>query len=489
MRIAIAGLSLESASFLPEVLTVADFRATEVEGPTLVERYRGSNTALGGFLAVLEAEGADIVPLLYAEGGAAGCAEDAAFIHYADRIVASLAAVLPVDGVLLHLHGAFATPTRLDPDRELTERVRAIVGRSVPVILALDYHGNLDDSLSAVADGVFGYRLSPHTDQGETGERAARCMVRTVRGEIRPVTAIVKPGVMVPSIASATALRPLADLVAAAAAAGRDDGPVLDVSLFAGFSYADVPNCGFSIVAVADGDRAAAEAAARALSDRVWAARRDLLPRTLWTDLDAGVTEAMNLAVHATRPVVLLEHADRANDSTYVLRALLERGATRAAVPFLWDPEAAAQAASAGVGATVTVRAGGKSSPQAGGPVELNGEVLFAGEKSFKVSGAYSRGKHVDLGTTALLRVGGIIVSLVSIPAFGVDEDPFRIFGLDPMDFRLVVLRSKTHFRAAWETLAERIIIVDTPDWGPADLTTLPFRRVPVEQTFPFNEG
>jgi microcystin degradation protein MlrC len=489
MRIAIAGLSLESASFLPERITEADFRRSESVGEALVARYRGSNTALGGFLAVLEREGAEVVPLLFAEGGAAGSAEDAAFVAYADRICAGLAAALPVDGVLLHLHGAMTTPTRLDPDREMTERVRAVVGRKVPIILALDYHGNLDDSLSALADGVFGYRLSPHTDQGETGERAARCMVRTLRGEIRPVTAIVKPGIMVPSIASATALRPLADFVAEAAAAGSQAGPVLDVSLVAGSSYADVPNCGFSVVAVADGDRAAAEAAARWLSNRVDAARHALLPRELWTDLETGVTQAMTLAERAKKPVVLLEHADRANDSTYVLRALLERGATRAAVPFLWDPEAAAQAAAAGVGATVTVRAGGKSSPQAGGPVELTGEVLFAGEKEFRVSGPYSHGKLVQLGTTALLRVGGIIVSLVSVPAFGVDEDPFIQFGLDARDFGIVVLRSKTHFRAVWEALAERIIIVDTPDWGPADLTTLPYRQVPFERVFPFSDG
>lgn len=486
MRIAVGGLSLESASFLPETIKEEDFRRNEAEGQGLIDRYRGSNTALGGFLAVLEREGAEIAPLLFAEGGAAGSADDAAFVAYADRICAALAAAMPVDGVLLHLHGAMTTPTRLDPDREMTERVRAVVGRKVPVVLALDYHGNLDDTLSHVADAVFGYRLSPHTDQGETGERAARCMVRTLRGEIRPVTAIVRPGVMVPSIASATSLRPLADLVAAAEAAGREAGPVIDMSLFAGFSYADVPNCGFSVVAVADGDRAAAEAAARSLSDRVFAARHELLPRGMVTSLEQGVAEAMALAEHASRPVVLLEHADRANDSTYALRALLERDAQRVAVPFLWDPQAAAEAAAAGVGATVTVMAGGKSSPRAGGPVQLTGKVLFAGEKEFRVSGPYSHGKLVQLGTTALLQVGGVTVSLVSQPAFGVDEDPFIQFGLDARDFGIVVLRSKTHFRAVWEKLAERIIIVDTPDWGPADLTTLPYRQVPIERTFPF---
>src|SRR5690606_15009050 len=113
----------------------------------------------------------------------------------------------------LDLHGAMATPTRLDADRETLERVRAVVGPTVPVMVALDYHANLDAQTIAAATAVFGYHFSPHTDMGPTGERAANCLFRTLRGEINPVSALVKPGVMVPSIFSATGMEPLKSIV------------------------------------------------------------------------------------------------------------------------------------------------------------------------------------------------------------------------------------------------------------------------------------
>lgn len=489
MRIAIAGLSLESVSFLPLHTTLTDFRTTETAGATLVERSRGTNTVCGGFVEVCEREGVEIVPLVYAEAGAAGPATDDAFLHYADRICAGLAEADGLDGVLLALHGAMTTPTRLDPDREIVERVRAVVGRNVPIMLALDYHANIDDQLLRLADAVFGFHFSPHTDIAATGVRAAECMLRTLRGEIRPVCAIAKPGVMVPSIFSATGLAPLSDIVAQSLDMAQTAPRYRDVSVFAGFSYADVPNGGFSVVAVTDGDQSAAEAAAASLSDRIWRERHALMHRDLVMDLQAGIDAAIARAAKAEKPVVLLEHADRLNDSTYVLRELVRRRVRKAAVPFLWDPKAAALAAKAGQGATVTLEVGGHSSERAGGKVTLTGKVLFAGEKEFHVSGPYMHGKLVRLGLTALIDADGILVSLVSRPAFAVDEDPFIQFGLRARDFDIIVLRSKTHFRAVYETLAEAILIVDTPDWGPADLTTLPYRQVPAESIFPFSEG
>ncbi|MGI4810877.1 MAG: M81 family metallopeptidase, partial [Janthinobacterium lividum] len=118
-RIAMGGLMLESVSFLPLLTTLAELRAGEAEGAAMVERYRGTNTIPGGFIAVSEREGADLVPLVFTDGGAAGPATDEAFIAYADRLCAGLLEAGPLDGVLLALHGAMTTPTRLDPDREI----------------------------------------------------------------------------------------------------------------------------------------------------------------------------------------------------------------------------------------------------------------------------------------------------------------------------------------------------------------------------------
>lgn len=485
MRVAIAGFSLESVSFLPQAMSLETFRRAECAGGDIVDRFRGTNKVMGGFLDVLEGAGASVVPLVHTEGGAAGPSSDEAFVHYADRICAGLAAAGPLDGVLLDLHGALTTPTRLDPDREIVERVRAVVGRKVPVMVAFDYHGNLDRSTLEVADALTGYHYSPHVDMGETGARAARLMVRRIAGEIDPVTAIVKPGIMVPSIFSATALRPLADIVAESIAmAGK--GPLLDVSVFAGFSYADVPNCGFSVVAVADRDRSAASHAARALAERLRAERHRLYHDDLVFGLADGVAEAVRRAASSSRPIVLLEHADRMNDSTHVLRELLRQRVARAAVPYLCDPEAARAAMAAGAGAHVRLAVGGRSSDRAGGPVEIEGTVRWAGEKRYRVTGPMARGAPVDLGPTAVIDAGGVVVTVTTAQRTAVDEDCFGQFGMDARDFPIIVLRSKTHFRAVYEPLAEAILIVDTPDWGPADLTTLPYRHVPTDRVFPF---
>lgn len=487
LRVAMGGLMLESVSFLPLLTTLTELRAGEAEGPAMLDRYRGTNTIPGGFIAVCEAEGIELVPLVFVDGGAAGPATDAAFVDYADRICAQLRAAGPLDGVLLALHGALVTPTRLDPDREMAERVRAVVGRDTPVAAALDYHGNIDAHLLELVDAAFGYHYSPHTDIAATGERAATCLLRMMRDGARPAMALRKPGVMVPSIFSATGLAPLAGIVRASVEMARPAPGFLDVSVFAGFSYADVPNCGFSVLAVAD-DPAEAGRVVDALSARIFAERNALLHRDQVLDLHTGVDRAVERASRRPgRPVVLLEHADRCNDSTYVLRELLARGVTGAAVPYIWDPAAAEAAAQAGVGVEVTLDVGGHSSDRAGGPVRLTGRVRFAGVKAYRTTGAYMRGRLVDLGLTAVLDVGGLMLSIVSRPTLTVDEDPFLQFGMAAAEFGIIVLRSKTHFRAAYEPIADSILIVDTPDWGPADLTSLPYRHVDRSRMFPFS--
>lgn len=489
MRVAIAGFCLESVSFLPNPTTLADFRRRESRGQDVIDAHRGTNRVIGGFVKVCEAEGVEMIGIVSSEAGAAAAATDEAFDHYLKEICEGIAKVRDrIDGVLLFLHGAMTTETRTDPDADIVRAVRQVVGPDLPIVLGLDYHGNLDGEILRHCTALFGYHYSPHTDMGETGERAARCMVRLLRGEIKPVMAIVKPGVMVPSIFSATNLHPLADIVAESLELPKRFPRLIDVSVFAGFSYADVPNCGFSVVVVADGDRALAEDVAETLSEAIRGLRHQLYKESLVHGLEAGVALALRKSNSASKPIVLLEHADRLNDSTHILHELYRQNAPKAFVPYLWDPKAAAAAIEAGVGAEVEIKAGGHSSDRAGGPVTLKGRVVFAGEKEFVSTGPVGRGRRVRLGPTAVIEAGGIVVSITSNPETALDEDCFTEFGYKAADFPIVLLRSKTHFRAVWEQAAEEILIVDTPDYGPADLKTLPYKHVPMDRVFPFTD-
>lgn len=477
-RIAIAGLHMECATFLPHVTHRDVFEEGTVRGRDVLERFRGSNTAMGGFLTAIRSAGAEVVPILHSDGGAAGMADQAAVAGYRQEIVEGLAKLRgEIDGLLLHLHGAMVTQDELDPDAMTLNGVRSAVGQDLPIMVALDYHANLDAASIAGATAVFGYRFSPHIDMGATGERAAQCLLRTLAGEIRPAMAISRPGLILPSIFSATDLTPLRHLVAEARQS-EERQDYQDISLFAGFAYADVPNCGASVIAVVDGETAEAEALASDLSNKIAAERAALSAPVPVYSLEEGIERAFEIARTASRPVVILEHADRANDSTYGLRALLPLSdRARIAVPFIWDPVAATVAKAAGEGAEVSLALGGHSAPLAGGPVSVVAKVhAVKPDFAYRGTGQMRAGSEVRVGDTVLLDVDGVEISVTSLSQSAIDFDPFLQFGLNPADFDIVLLRSKTHFRAAWEDFAAEIIIVDTPDYGPADILRLPYR-------------
>jgi microcystin degradation protein MlrC len=172
-----------------------------------------------------------------------------------------------------------------------------------------------------------------------------------------------------------------------------------------------------------------------------------------------------------------------------LLRALLTRDVGRVNVPFLLDAETAAQAHAAGEGAEITVSLAGRTAPETGGPVEAVARVLWSGPKSFTVSGRYQHGSFVDLGLTALIQIGAIRISVVSHFAFAVDGDPFFIFGEKPEDYDVILLRSKTHFRDFYEPMADRILVVDTPDLGPADVRQIPYRQLDTARAHPWSDA
>lgn len=492
LRVAVAGFHIESVSSLPVASTVEDFERVALRSNRIVDELRGTNTVMGGFIDICEHEQVALLPIVHTALGAVGPASDEAVVFYAEEIAAGVRThAEALDGVLLFLHGACWAAFCPDPERYILDVVRRALGPDKPLIVAFDYHGNIDAATLRGATAAFAYRKSPHTDTGDTGRRAARCMVRTLRGEIAPAWAIAKPGVLVPSIFSATSLRPLADIIEEAAFIEQGSARYTDITVMAGFSYGDAHNTGFSVLCLTDGDVSRAQTIADDIARLIHQERHALYRPMAVHGLAEAVDHVQQALLTSTangRPFVLLEHADRMNDSTYLLAELLARGVQKAAVPFLWDAAAAQSAFDAGVGNEVDLQLGGHSSDKAGPTLAVRARVLWAGPLSYRVSGTYMQGMPVDLGLTALLDVQGISVSVVSAFAFAVDGDAFTLFGLRPQDFDLIVLRSKTHFRAFYEPIARDILIVDTPDHGAADLTLLPYRRMDTRAVYPFHD-
>lgn len=480
MRIAIAGFWLESVTFLPDTTDIAEFEVSAKRGQDVITGFAGTATPQGGLIDVLTEAGAELVGITDAGVGAAAAASEAAYDKYVGEIITGLKALAgQIDAVAIHLHGALATPANRKADASVLQAVRAAVGPDVAIACPMDYHANLAPESLEAADIITGFRYSPHTDMWETGARAARLLLGKLRGEINPVMAMAKPGIALPSVFSATRLEPLADLVAETEHAPGSSPALLDCSLFGGFSYADTPDTGMTALAVADGDVDVANAWAEGMAKRSWSLRDQLFQRALIHDVPSGVDRALKAVAASPMPVCILEHADRLNDSTYVLRELIERDVERAYAPFMFDPQLATAAIKAGAGAELNAPLFGKSSPRAGGAINTPAKVLRAGPLKFAISGPLKTGMMIDLGDAALLQIGGILVSVVSAQWSAIDFDCFVQFDLKPEDFDIILLRSKTHFRELYEPLCSEIIIIDTPDWGPADLSKLAYEYLP----------
>ncbi|MDP7546309.1 MAG: M81 family metallopeptidase, partial [Alphaproteobacteria bacterium] len=251
-RLAIGGLVHETVTFLPEETNLEAFERRAVRGEDIIAAYAGSNTVYGGFLKVCRENDAAIEGLLCAECAPSGPVAKTAFQALADEIVSR--AMLwrdDADGLLLHLHGAMACRGDADPERSLLLRLREVLGGDFPIAVAMDLHGNVGAEKALLADIVCGFRHSPHTDMAETGERAAGLLLRRLAGEIEPVMGMARPGLVLPSIFTATDVSPLREIMAEVHAAAEQPG-ILDVTLFTGFAYADVPEIGATVLAVAD---------------------------------------------------------------------------------------------------------------------------------------------------------------------------------------------------------------------------------------------
>jgi microcystin degradation protein MlrC len=479
-KIGVAGFSHETITFWPGLTTLKDFERNAYHGENVIEKAKGTNSCIGGFIEVCEREKGELLPVCVASGGATETVADEVYDFYVGEMRRGFDEMKgEIDGVLLSLHGAMATQSRQDPETDAVREVREVVGYDMPLMVTFDLHANKDGAILKEATAVFGYQSSPHVDMRNTGMRAANAMMKTLRGEIKPTTALKKPGIVVPSVFSATTVSPAKDIIDRVHWWEGKPG-VVDVSALFGFAWSDVSPLGMGMVAVTDDDPKLAQEIVDDLCELAWSKRRELTGRSdaVLYSVKEGVRLAMEKARKAEKPIVILDHADRSNDTTYVLRELMSQDAQKTAFPMLYDPEAAKMIVEAGVGESVDLEVGATTGWRDGGKVRVKGEVLWSGQGKYMGTGPMSVNREVDLGPTGILQVGGVWLQVISRQSSLLDEDPIKQFGYKPEDFDIIVSKSKTHFRAVYEVIGEEIIIIDAPGQCPADLGVLQYRNV-----------
>ncbi|HYV88193.1 MAG TPA: M81 family metallopeptidase [Candidatus Polarisedimenticolia bacterium] len=479
-RLAVARLWHEGNSFSPAITELEQFRQREwQQGESALAFYRNTATELGAAVAFAEKQGGWEVDFLRAAAASpGGPLSDAAFAAIRDEILRGVREG-GCDALYLSLHGALVTRRLATPELELVRELRGLIGRR-PLAISLDLHANLGRPLFELADIIVGYKTYPHIDMAATGAKTLRLLTACAEGRLRPKGALVNVGAILPSFNMRTTDGPMAEVQEIARQWMERDG-ILDVSIFGGFAYGDSPHAGASVSAWSDADpdlaQQAAENVAAALS-----ARRDQfyirLPKP-----EAGIAAA--LAAVPTRPVAVVDPADNPlsggiGDTPGLLRALLNAKPEGPCVfAFFHDPALVAEAHGHGLGARFPCRLGGRLTGLYGAPVEANVEVRNLTDGLFRNRGPMEKNLRVKLGLTAVLAVGDIQIIVTESCQAPNDPGYFELQGIDVTKLRLLCVKAKNHFRAAFAPVLGAIIDIDAPGPAALDLTQFVFRHAP----------
>src|SRR4051812_26883250 len=365
-RIAIGGFLHETNTFAP---TKARWDAfvhgggwpPMREGAELLEKMRGINVGMAGFVPAAEAKGWQLLPTIWCAASPSAHVTKDAYERVAGKIVGGIAAAGAIDAVYLDLHGAMVAEHLDDGEGEIIARVRNVIGPDLPLVVSLDLHANVTPLMVEHSDALIAYRTYPHIDMADTGRAAADHLALLLRSKQRLAKAFRQIPFLIPISWQCTNHEPCKSIYQKLAALQGETVPTL--SFAPGFPAADFPGCGASVFAYGK-TQADANAAADAIARLVTDHEMDFDGRIYAPD--EGVRTAMELAKSAHKPIVIADTQDNPgaggdSDTTGMLRALVRNGATRAAIGVIVDPDSAMAAHAAGVGASVTLALGGKS--------------------------------------------------------------------------------------------------------------------------------
>ena len=475
-RLAVGSIFTECNHLGGTPLQLADFERGELtRGDALLATTHGT---LGGALATLRGSGATVLPTLAASTCPGGPLTADCYTVLKDELLARLIDALPVDGVLLALHGSATAENAPDLEGDLLTAVRELVGPQIPVVATLDLHAHVTPAMVTQATALVAWETYPHRDAYGTGARGARLLLATVAGKCRPTMALAKVPVITAALHGGTdGPGPFVDVMRFAKWHEGLPG-VLSTSVFLVHPYLDLPDMGSGGLVVTDHDAVLARRIALDVARLYWTRRHELEPRVYRPDEAVALGRQL-----AGGPVLLVETADccgggAAGDSVASLKALLAAGEETTAIVPVVDPAAASLCHTAGLRGQVTVHLGHQVDPHWGTPVCVTGVVNHLCDGRFQYVGGIFDGQVGDMGPTAVLRVGAIDILVTSRGTYDWNGEQLQRVGLDPRSVKFLVVKNPMNFNMAFRPFAAGVFILDTPGPTPASVRNVAFQRL-----------
>jgi len=490
MRIAVLQFAHETVTFLPNDTTREDF--IYPGSPAGGEALLASDPKgyMGGFVQVArEYDDVELIgitsPLWPRTGTGSGWITEDAYQHFLGIIIAELKAQPKLDGVYLALHGALAVRGVPRPEADIARRVREVVGRQVVLCATFDPHGNEDDAFLEQADMAFTVKYFPHYDMHLQGERAARMLIRAIRGSFKPVHRTVRIPILAPTVVMWTGASPWSDLIQRALIWEARE-PDVFVNVFFGFPWSDVPDAGMGLQVLTNNDPALADLVIRDMAEWTWRRREALLNTVEIHAMSDGVALAREAVMGRRAPVVLADYSDRSGYATWLLQEIIEQKLERTLVATIASPDIIGSVLEAGAkpGDAFDAEIGGLSDESAGKPVRISGTIRSVSD------GTTARGSGKEWICVSFGKGNVVVISpyLVQI----IEPSELWQLGFKPEEFDVIAIKSRAHFRRGFDDsgFAQTILLVEPPQpfMGTVHLEALPYENLTLTDYYPYGD-
>jgi len=426
-RVLTAGIRHESNSFMPYLTTAEDFLL-----------LRGGDVTKDRAWAVfLEEEGVEVIPTLHAISGPSGLVAKETYEAFRDEILKAFQAAGPVDGVFLDMHGAL--------------------------------HENISQEFMDGLNIISAYRTAPHVDGEETRLRTVNLLLEALKNKLSPQIAHINLPILIPGEKGITSVEPVKSFYDRLPEIARMEG-LMDASIFVGMPWTDVERAGMSVQVVAQDAQYLLKAReqAEALANTIWEAHDNLN-----FDVEtATIDDAIRMALESQDSTVFITDsgdnvtAGAAGDGTLVLERLLALHVSDAVLAGIVDPEAVEQCVNAGVGAEVVLTVGGKIDYVFSKPLSISGTVM-----------RLSKGEPNSEKLDAVLQVDDITLVLLSGHRAFTDPMHFQAVEIDPLAFKIVVVKEGYLFQALRD-IAPKAIMALTPGFANQILENMEYIHV-----------
>lgn len=477
MRIAVLYFSHETVSFLKNDTTTEDFiyPGSPMRDEALLSH--DPKGYMGGFVKVArEHEGVELFgiesPGFPRTGTGSGWVTHEAFERFTGRMVEELETRGPFDGAYLCIHGAMAARGVPRPEAELARRVRAVIGPKAFIAATFDPHANEDEEFLRHADMAFCVKYFPHYDMRLQGERAARMLVRAIRGDYKPATATVKVPIITATVLQWTGASPWMDLVQRALTWEARE-PDVYVNFMFGFPWADVPDVGMTFQVLTNGKPELAKKIADDMAQSAWRRRKELINAAKVHLIPQGVALAKQALARGDTPIVLADHSDRSGYATWLLKEIVAQDLHDVVIATIADAAAADALQQMKPGDPFDRAVGGRVDESAGDPVRITGTVRITSE----------HGGAVEFGRGNLLVISRYLVQVT-------ETSWFASVGIDLSRFKVFAIKSRVHFRRGFDDsgFARTILLVEPiePFLGTVRLEALPYQNVDLKRFYPY---